>query len=71
MNIFVLLNTKEDNLKNVVNKAVLGQTFTSIVFFFPTMEVNGAPEQPGYKLSSKYLHLGLAKQRHSHRTGTN
>ncbi len=35
------------------------------------MEVNGAPEQPGYKLSSKYLHLGLAKQRHSYRTGTN
>ncbi len=22
---------------------------------FPTMEVNGAPKQPGYKLSSKYL----------------
>ncbi len=23
--------------------------------FFSTMEVNGAPKQPGYKLSSKYL----------------
>ncbi len=25
--------------------------------FFPTLEVNGAPKQPGYKLSSKYLPL--------------
>ncbi len=32
----------------------------SIVGFFPTMEVNGAPNQPGYKLSSKYLPLCLA-----------
>ncbi len=32
-----------------------GAPLTSIVLFFPTMEVNGAPKQPGYKLSSKYL----------------
>ncbi len=25
-----------------------GAPLTSIVFFFPTMEVNGAPKQPGY-----------------------
>ncbi len=25
--------------------------------FLPTMEVNGAPKQPGYKLSSKYFPL--------------
>ncbi len=38
---------------------------TSMVFSFPTMEVNGAPKQPGYKLSSKYLPLCSAEQRHS------
>ncbi len=55
MNIFVFLNTKKAILKNVGNTAVLGRHLTSIVFFFPTMEVNGAPKQPDYKLSSKYL----------------
>ncbi len=35
-----------------------GAPLTSIVvFFFTTMEVNGAPKQPGYKPSSKYLPL--------------
>ncbi len=38
--------------------------------FFPTMEVNGAPKQPGYKLSSKYLPLCSAEQRNSNRFGT-
>ncbi len=38
--------------------------------FFSTMEVNGAPKQPAYKLSSKYLPLCSAKQRHSYRFGT-
>ncbi len=47
-----------------------GAPLTSIVFFFPTMEVNGAPKQPGYKLSSKYLPLCSAEQRHSYRFGT-
>ncbi len=32
---------------------------------FPTMEVNGAPKQPGYKLSSKYLPLCSAEQIYS------
>ncbi len=41
MNVFVLLNTEEDILKNVGNRAVLGTIdFHSI--FFPTIEVNGA-----------------------------
>ncbi len=44
-----------------------GAPLTSIVFFFPTMEVNGAPKQPGYKLSSKYLPLCSAEQRNSYR----
>ncbi len=47
-----------------------GAPLTSIVFFFPTMEVNGAPKQPGYKLSSKYLPLCSAEQRKSYRFGT-
>ncbi len=38
--------------------------------FFPTIEVNGAPKQPGYKLSSKYLPLCSAEQTHSYRFGT-
>ncbi len=35
-------------------------TIDSHSIFFPTMEVNGAPKQPGYKLSSEYLPLNLA-----------
>ncbi len=58
MNVFVL-NTKEDILKNVGNRAV----------FFPNMEVTGGPKQTGYKLSSKYLSLCLAEQRNSYRFG--
>ncbi len=34
------------------------------------MEVNGAPKQPGYKLSSKYVPLCSAEQRNSYRIGT-
>ncbi len=44
-------------------------TLTSIVFVFPTMEVNGATKQPSYKLSSKYLSLCSAEQRNSYRFG--
>ncbi len=47
-----------------------GASLTCIVFFFPTMEVNGAPKQLGYKLSSKYLPLCSAEQRNSYRFGT-
>ncbi len=47
-----------------------GAPLTSIVFIFPTMEVNGAPKQSGYKLSSKYLPLCSAEQRNSYRFGT-
>ncbi len=32
-----------------------GAPLTSIVLFFFTIEVNGAPKQPDYKLSSEYL----------------
>ncbi len=46
-----------------------GAPLTSIVLCFPTMEVNGAPKQPGYKLSSKYLPLCSAEQRNSYRFG--
>ncbi len=43
-------------------KQSYGAPLTSIVFFFPTMEVKGAPKQPGYKLSSEYLPLCSAEQ---------
>ncbi len=56
MNVFVLLNTKEDILKNVGKEQFWG-TIDIHSIFFPTMEVNGAPKRPGYKLSSKYLPL--------------
>ncbi len=47
-----------------------GAPLTSIAFFFPTVEVHGAPKQPGYKLSSEYLPLCSAEQRHSYRFRT-
>ncbi len=37
--------------------------------FSPTMEVNGAPKQPDYKLSSEYLPL-CSEQTHSYRFGS-
>ncbi len=58
MNVFVL-NTKEDILNNVGNRSI----------FSPTIEVNGAPKQPDYKLSSKYLPL-CSEQTHSYRFGS-
>ncbi len=68
MNVFVLLNTKEEIQNNLGNRAVLGHHWLSI--FVPTMEVNGAPKQPAYKLSSEYLPLCSAEQRKSNRFGT-
>ncbi len=56
MNVFVLLNTKEDILKNLGSSGSL--------YCFPTMEVNGALKQPDYKISSKYLPLCSAEQRY-------
>ncbi len=43
---------------------------TQSSIFFPTMEVNGAPKQPDYKLSSKYLPLCSTEQRNSYRFGS-
>ncbi len=42
---------------------------TQSSFLYPAMEVNGAPTQPDYKLSSKYLPL-CSEQTHSFRSGT-
>ncbi len=70
MNFFVLLNTKEDILKNVGTEQFWGTIDFHSNFFFPTMEVNVAPKQPGYKRSSKYLPLCSAEQRNSYRFGT-
>ncbi len=58
MNVFVL-NTKEDILNNEVNSSIIS----------PTIEVNGAPKQPDYKLSSKYIFL-CSEQTHSYRFGS-
>ncbi len=47
------------------------EPLTSIVFFFSYYGSHYyAPKQPGYTLSSKYLHLCSAEQRHSYRFGT-
>ncbi len=59
MNVFVL-NTKEDILKKSGKQSSI---------FSPTIEVNGAPKQPDYKLSSEYLPL-CSEQTHSYRFGT-
>ncbi len=68
---FFLLNTKGRYSEHCGKKSSSGTSLTSIVFFFcPTMEVNGAAKQPGYKLSSKYLPLCSAERRHSYRFGT-
>ncbi len=53
-----------------VKQSSSGAPLTSRVFFFPTMEVNGAPKQLVYTLSSKYLPLCSTEQRNSHRFGT-
>ncbi len=69
MNVFVLLNTKEHILKNEGNRAVLG-TIDLHSSFSSSMEVNGAPKKPVYKLSSEYPPLCSAEQTHSYRFGT-
>ncbi len=61
---------KERNSDECGKQSSSGAPLTSIVFFFPTMKVNGAPKQPGYKLSSEYLPLCSAEQRNSDRFGT-
>ncbi len=50
INVFVLLNTKEDILKNVGTKQLI-----SIVLFFHTIKANGDQQLFGYQYSSKYL----------------
>ncbi len=62
MNVFVL-NTKEDILKNVWNRAVLDHS----IFFYCGSQ--WCPKQPDYKLSSEYLPLCSAEQTHSYRSG--
>ncbi len=59
----VLLNRKEDILKNVGDRAVLGAPLTFIVFF-SYYGVNGAPELLCLPHSSEYLPLCSAEQRH-------
>ncbi len=68
MNVFVL-NTKQDILKNEETEQFWG-TIDFHCIFFLTVEVNGAPKQPDYKLSSEYLPLCSAEQTHSNRVGT-
>ncbi len=39
------------------------------ILIFPTMEVNGAPKQPSYKLSLKYLEYLCVRQNKNIHTG--
>ncbi len=59
--------------KQNIELSVTPQFWGTIDFhsiLFPTMEVNGALKQPGYKLTSKYIPLFSAKQGNSYRFGT-
>jgi len=58
MNFFLLLNSKEDILKNILknNQKV-------DLFFFPTEEINGVHQLSGYQHASKYFPLFLAEAR--------
>ncbi len=60
--------TQKKILKNVGNRAVLRNHWLP-QYCFPTLEVNGSPKQPVYKLTSKYLPL-FSEQIHSYRFGT-
>ncbi len=51
MSLFLLLNTKEDILKNVGNQIVDGIPNDFNVFFPHTMEVNGYRQLFGYQRS--------------------
>jgi len=70
MKFFVLLNTKEDILKNVGNRAVLGyRRFTTVLFFllWKSMEPQNSLVTNFF---SEYLPLCSAEQRISYRFGT-
>jgi len=54
VNFFLLLNTKDDILKNVSNQTVDGPSMVFLFFFFQTMEVKWANRLFGYPYSSKY-----------------
>jgi len=66
MSFFLLLNAKEDILKNDLNFGTID--FHSI--FFPTMEVNGAKQLLGSNRFPKYLPLCSAEVRKSYRFST-
>ncbi len=61
-NFFVLLNTKEDILKNVGNRAVLGHHWLPL-YFFSYYGSQWCPKTALLPTSSKYLPLCSAEQR--------
>ncbi len=65
MNVFVLLNTKEDILKNEGNRAVLDHSI-----LFPTIEVNGAQKTAWLQTFFRISSLCSAERTHSYRFGT-
>jgi len=65
MSFFLLLNTKQDILKNVGNQTVDG----THSIFFPTMEVNGYHQLFDYLHSLKYLLLCSTEERNPYRVG--
>jgi len=60
MSFFLLLNTKEDTLKNVPKQWA---PLTSIVWKKNTMEVNGFHQLFGYKRSSKIYYFVSGKKK--------
>jgi len=69
MSFFLLLNTKENILKNVGNRTVDCNHWLPLIFF-PTMEGNGVHQLFNCQHSSKYLLLCSTEERNSYRFGT-
>ena len=71
MNFFLLLNTKEDILKNVSNQTVDGPHWLPYLFsLYYGLEVNDAHQLFSYPYSSKYLPFCSAEERNSYRFET-
>jgi len=68
MSLFLLLNTKEDHLKNVGYQTVDSPHWLPWIFF-PSVEVNGCRQLSDYQHSSKYNLAVFKRKKKDTRTG--